>query len=419
MPAPPAARPDAIRRHNLALVLDHIHRDGALTRAELTHRLGVSRSTMGALVADLIELGLVDEVVPTGGSGVGRPSHVVGPHPSGPYVVAVDIDVTQVVTAAVGIGGVVLARHVVATGADASAPQSVARIVVDSIELVSRATGRAQPPLGIGISVPGTVDRLTGQVAVAPNLDWHEVAFGALLGELLPSGMRVSIGNDADVAVLAEHRRGGVRDVDDVVFLLGRIGVGAGIISDGRPLRGFDGYAGEIGHNVVDVTGPACHCGKAGCVETYIGEGALLRLAGRPQPPNDEVTAAIFADARRGDARALAAVRGVAESLGRALASLVNTLNPQRVMLGGYLSELLDIARADIELALKDYALDAPGRNVQLMHPSFGADSALLGAAELAFADLSCRPAGPGVGAARLTGVSRRAGRRARDRATR
>jgi predicted NBD/HSP70 family sugar kinase len=242
------------------------------------------------------------------------------------------------------------------------------------------------------VSVPGTVDRLTGRVAVAPNLDWHDVAFGALLADLLPSGMNVAVGNDADLAVLAEHRRGRVRDVDDVVFLLGRIGVGAGIISNGSPLRGFDGYAGEIGHNVVDVTGPACHCGKTGCVETYIGEGALLRLAGRPQPPTDAGTAAVFADARRGDPCALAAVRGVADSLGRALASLVNTLNPQRVMLGGYLSELLDIARPEIELALKEYALEAPGRHVKLGQPSFGDDSALLGAAELAFANLLADP---------------------------
>ncbi len=115
------------------------------------------------------------------------------------------------------------------------------------------------------------------------------------------------------------------------------------------------------------MTGPACHCGKHGCVETYIGEGALLRLANRPQPPTDEATAAVFADARDGDARALAAVRGVAESLGRAIASLVNTLNPQLVVLGGYLSELLDIARPEIELALKEYALEAPWRHVELV----------------------------------------------------
>ncbi|HEX2549983.1 MAG TPA: helix-turn-helix domain-containing protein, partial [Nocardioidaceae bacterium] len=114
-----AARPDAIRRHNLALILGHVHRDGFLTRAELTQRLGVSRSTIAALVADLIELGLVTESVPTGGDRVGRPSHVVGPREDGPYVVAVDVDVSQVITAAIGIGGDVLARQVVITGAEA------------------------------------------------------------------------------------------------------------------------------------------------------------------------------------------------------------------------------------------------------------------------------------------------------------
>jgi predicted NBD/HSP70 family sugar kinase len=392
MSASPAARPDAIRRHNLALVLDHIHRDGALTRAELTQRLEVSRSTMGALVGDLIDLGLVDEIVPVGGSGVGRPSHVVGPHSAGPYVVAIDVDVTQVVTAAVGIGGDVLARCVVQTGAAGSPAETVADIVAASLRDVSEATGRGLAPVGVGVSVPGTVDRYSGQVAVAPNLEWHDVAFGRLLAQRLPARLRVTVANDADLAALAEHRRGAARGIDEFVFLLGRVGVGAGIITNGRPLRGYDGYAGEIGHNVVDANGPACHCGQHGCVETYIGEGALLRLAGRPQPPTDEATAAVFADARHNDTVALAAVRGVAEALGRAIATLVNTINPQRVMLGGYLSELLDIARHEVEYALREYALDAPGRQVQLMQPTFGADSALLGAAELAFADLLADP---------------------------
>ena len=83
-----------------------------LTRAELTARLGLSRSTIGALVADLAELGLVEESVPSGGTRAGRPSHVVGPHPRGPFVVAVDVDVTHMVAAAVGLGGTLLARHV-------------------------------------------------------------------------------------------------------------------------------------------------------------------------------------------------------------------------------------------------------------------------------------------------------------------
>ncbi|MGI8677325.1 MAG: ROK family protein [Jatrophihabitans sp.] len=394
MVASPAARPDAIRRHNLALVLGHIHLDGALTRAELTQRLKVSRSTMGALVADLIELGLVAEVVPTGGSSVGRPSHVVGPHDAGPFVVAVDIDVTHVVTAAVGIGGDVLARHVMTPVENSGSPAAVADLVVEAVARVSADTGRSQRPLAIGVSVPGTVDRSSGQVKVAPNLDWHDVAFGALLAERLPERARVVVGNDADLAVLAEHRRGTARGFDDVVYLLGRVGVGAGIIVNGNPLRGHDGHAGEIGHNVLDPAGPRCHCGKNGCTETFVGEGALLTRAGRALPPTDEVVAEVFAAACAGDATALAAVRGIAEPLGRAIGNLVNTLNPQRVLMGGTLSLVLDLAGPEIRASLEHNALEAPARSVELIQPAFGSDSPLVGAAEIAFAALLDDPLG-------------------------
>jgi predicted NBD/HSP70 family sugar kinase len=389
-PAP--ARPDAIRAHNLSVMLGHIHRDGALTRAELTQRLGVSRSTVGALVADLSQLGLVEEVVPSGGARVGRPSHVVGPHRFGPIALAVDIDVTHVTVAAVGLGGEVLRRETVATEAEQPLPDAVVQVVADALPRLRTVISPDAAIAGIGISVPGTVHRRTGHIGFAPNLGWHDVPFGELLAPLAPQGRTFAIGNDADLGVLAEHQRGGARGLDDIVFLLGRVGIGAGIIANGQPLRGFDGYAGEIGHNVVDAHGPACHCGKHGCVETYIGEGALLRQAGRPQPPTDESTAAVFRDARSGDPAALRAVREVAESLGRTIAGLVNTLNPECVLLGGYLSELLDIARPDIEAALRKYSLDASGRDVRLVSPSFGADSALLGAAELAFADLLADP---------------------------
>jgi predicted NBD/HSP70 family sugar kinase len=373
-------------------MLGHIHHDGALTRAELTQRLGVSRSTVGALVADLSQLGLVEEVVPSGGARVGRPSHVVGPHLTGPIVFAVDIDVAHLTVAAVGLGGTVLGREIVPCEPEHTPPDSVARLVVDALPRLREQSSPGAPIAGIGVSVPGTVDRHTGHIGVAPNLGWQDAPFGAVLADLVRPGLTIAVGNDADLAVLAEHRRGRARGIDDVVFLLGRVGIGAGIIANGRPLRGHDGYAGEIGHNVVDANGPACHCGKHGCVETYIGEGALLRKAGRPQPPTDEATAAVFADARAGDEDAMQAVRCVAESLGRAIGSLVNTLNPQCVLLGGHLAELLDIARPEIELALREYALGTPGSQVQLVQPAFGADAALLGAAELAFASLLADP---------------------------
>jgi predicted NBD/HSP70 family sugar kinase len=304
----------------------------------------------------------------------------------------VDLDVTQIITAAVGIGGTVLARHVVHAGPEPGTPEQVARQIVEAVPMLQQMVGRSEPPVAIGVSVPGTVDRHWGTVGFAPNLGWRNSPFGQLLGELATSHLPVVIGNDADLALLAEHSRGSARGCDDVVYLIGRVGVGSGIIANGAPLRGHDGHAGEIGHNVVDASGPPCHCGKAGCLETYVGESALLALAGRPQPPTEESVAAVFAAAREGEGAALAAVQQVAESLGRGLASMVNTLNPQRVILGGSLSDILDIAGVQLGHALERYTLDAPGQSAQLSQPAFGADSALLGAAELAFQALLADP---------------------------
>ena len=385
MSVSPAARPDAIRRHNLALMLGNVHRDGAMTRAQLTQRLGVSRSTVGALVAELTSLGLVEESVPTGGDRVGRPSYVVGPHSAGPVVIAVDVDVTHLTCAAIGIGGSVLVRRTVATGPGASSPEHVADLIAGSVDELSREVGR--PLVGVGVSVPGTVDKRTRIVGVAPNLGWRNAHLGVLLADRLGSWPPVTVGNDADLSVLAELSRGNARGCDDVVYLIGRMGVGAGVIVNGAPLRGRDGRAGEVGHNVVKPGGPACHCGKRGCLETVIGDAALLSLAGRDDPPDDEHVAALFTDARRGDRAALAAVRVVAQWLGQALGTLVNTLNPQRVILGGSLAGVLEIARPEIEEALDLYAFD-PGHPVELTLPRFGDDSALLGAAELAFSEL-------------------------------
>jgi predicted NBD/HSP70 family sugar kinase len=390
--ASPAARPDAIRRHNLALVLDHIHRDGALTRAELTQRLTVSRSTIGALVTDLVELGLVSESVPNGNDRAGRPSHVVRPAPEGPYVLAVDLDVTGVSVAAVGIGGRVLARRSAEWSKQGPpSPQRAVTVIARLLRQVRAAqSGRA---VGIGVSVPGAIDHDSGTVSVAPNLDWHAVPLGPMLSSRVFSDLPVHVGNDADLGVLAEHRRGNGRGVDGLVLIMGRVGLGAGIMVDGRLLHGRFGRAGEIGHNVVDARGPHCHCGRRGCLETYVGDAALLELAGRPGPPTAPAVAALFAAARDGDEQATTAVRMVAAWLGQGIAALVNTVDPQRVILAGSLTHLLDIARDELVDNLRHHVF-GPGPDVELTPPSLGEDLALVGAAEIAFGSLLSDPVG-------------------------
>ena len=385
-----AARPDVIRRHNLALVLQAVHLDGPLSRAELTARSGLSRSTIHGLVNELSELALLVESVPVGGTRAGRPSHVVAARADGPYAVAVDVDVARVTAAAVGIGGRVLARHVSPTDPGSTrSPTEVALLVAAALPLLQAQAGTGARAVGIGVSVPGTVDAGTGVVQSAPNLSWQDVPLRELLDAALPSPLPVALSNDADLAVLAEHRRGSARGCTDVVHLLGRVGVGAGILVAGRPLRGRGGLAGEVGHMVVDPTGLPCRCGSRGCVETYISDAALLRLA--DCPPGTPVET-VLRQAAQGESAALGAVHTVAHDVGRTVAGLVNLLNPEVVLLGGSLKEVLLLARDRIEAALDAHAMAGARAMVRLVPSQLGDDSSLLGAAELAFDPLLADP---------------------------
>jgi predicted NBD/HSP70 family sugar kinase len=246
--------------------------------------------------------------------------------------------------------------------------------------------------VGVGVSIPGTVSLPEGIVEAAPNLQWTDEPLGPMLADRLPAGTSVTLGNDADLGVLAEHLRGAARDAADVVYLNGKVGVGGGILVSGRPLTGVGGLAGEIGHTVLDPEGPPCRCGGYGCVEIYIGEAALLRLAGRTDPPAAEAVAAVMSAARSGDAAARAGVIGVARSLGQVLANLVNLLNPQVIVLGGALADVLTAARTEITTVLDRQAMGAARRMVQIRTSGLGSDSSLVGAAELAFRPLLADP---------------------------
>jgi predicted NBD/HSP70 family sugar kinase len=242
--------------------------------------------------------------------------------------------------------------------------------------------------VGLGISVPGTVERLTYVVGLAPNLGWHDAAFGALMQEAFPD-LPVSLGNDADLAVLAEHSRGNARGYEDVIYLLGRVGVGAGILVDGRPLRGAGGLAGEVGHTILDPAGPLCHCGAQGCVEMFVGDAALLRLANC-----DGDVAEVLRAAAAGEPAALKAVQAVGDALGLAVANMVNLLNPRLVVMGGSLEKVLSLAQVHVEAALDQHAMAAARGMVELLPSGLGADGSLLGAAELAFGPLLADPMG-------------------------
>lgn len=382
-----------VRRHNLGTLLAHVHRAGALTRAELTVLMGLNRSTIGGLLGELERLGLTRQRRPSRSPArAGRPSPIIEPSPSGAHVLAVEMRVGGLTAARIGVGGGILAR------VSGPLPGSFeAAEVADAVAaLVADAEGRpvGSPLIGIGIAIPGLVRRSDGLVRLAPNLRWREVPFAELVGDRLGATVPIRLGNDADLGALAEHQRGAGVDIADLVYLSGEVGVGAGIIVGGHRLDGAGGYAGEFGHLGSEATGRVCHCGSRGCWETKIGARAITEALGCSPDKSVELGVTLARVSRPG-----AALRSVGRDLGRAIADVVNLLNPGVVVLGGYLRWLYPLVRTEVETELRDRALAASRDQVRLVLPVLGADSVLLGAAEIAFAPMLRDPVGSLVAA--------------------
>jgi predicted NBD/HSP70 family sugar kinase len=406
------ARSEDVRRGNLSTLLRYVHVNGPTPRSQLTAVLGLNRSTIGDLTGDLVAAGLLREEAGragradgayradradradrgrTAGAG-GRPSHVVSPESERVQVLAVDVGVTHLTVARVGLGGVVLARsdRTWPRGSGGRRHKAVSSTVAREAARLIADVAPESTVVGAGVAVPGMVRRADGQVQMAPNLGWRDVPLGDELGEAL--GLPVSVGNDADLGMRAEHVRGAAKGVDDAVYLSGHSGIGAGIYAGGSPLGGRAGYAGEVGHAVVHPGGLPCHCGSTGCWETECGEERLFELAGRPAGGGLRGVRDVVAAAADGDAQAAEALRHVATWLGRGTANVVNILNPEVVILGGALEAVFDVAGDTVRTEFETTGLRALVQQVRLVVPGLGPDSTLVGAAELAFEPLVSDP---------------------------
>ncbi len=386
-------RSETVRRANLSTILRELHETGPLSRSDLVTRTGLTRSAIRGLIGELVAGDLAIEAPAELDGTPGRPSPVVRPDPDGAIVLGFEIAVDSLAAAAVGLGGQTL--DVVRIDLPPS------RSSIDEITgafVGMTATLRARLPadasiVGAGAAVVGVIRRSDGMVSMAPNLGWRDEPLGERLTEALGLPVPIIFANEADLAVLAEHRRGAARGVDDVVLVWGSVGVGGGFIVDGAPLTGSAGYSGEVGHVPVNPDGLPCRCGSTGCWETEVGSSALLRRAGRLPEGGHEAVDEVLAAAEAGDPTALAAFAETGRWLGIGLAGTINVLNPDLVLLGGRLAAGYPFVRSTLEAELDRRVLRASRRLVRVIPAALGEDAPLLGAAELAFEPLLADPA--------------------------
>jgi predicted NBD/HSP70 family sugar kinase len=370
---PGAARQHTLRERNLELVARAVFEvPEPLSRAGVAAATGLARATVSTLVDQLVPAVLFCELpaVPVGRAG--RPAVPLVPAPRSVVGLGLEVNVDYLGVRVLDLTGDVVAERVVPGAFHDSDPAVVLRRLGDIAREVSDGVAASGMTVaGARLALPGLVDPRTARLEVAPNLGWSSLEPVPLLGL---GTLDVRVANEAKLAALAELAGGSdVVAPDSFIFVSGDVGIGAAIVVDRALFLGERGWNGEIGHVVVDPSGPRCSCGAFGCLEQYAGKEAMMRAAGLPPDAPLGSLVALLADA---DADLPAG-----RALGSALADFVNLFDVSTIVLGGAYTELLPWLRADVEAVLADRVLAAPFVSLQVRAAQAGPQAALTGGA--------------------------------------
>lgn len=359
-----------------------------MSRADLTRATGLNRSTVGVLVGTLVELGYVVESHPRDPRQIGRPSPLVSPSPS-TVALAINPEIDAVTVGIVRMGGEVVRKIRFPTQQVPTALE-VANIAAAIIDGMRDELDRDFRVVGIGVAVPGLTRVEDGVVSYAPHLGWRDEPIVALISAA--TGYPAAAANDASLGAGAELQFGGGQGCNDLVYLNGGAsGVGGGFAGGGALRTGRNGFAGELGHTLVRSDGDPCHCGGSGCLETEVSLARLEALVGLHGVDLEEVEQAL----KDADPQVvLPEVRRQLGYLAITLRNAVNAFNPERIILGGFLSTLFSLDPTFLIEQVQSRALHGPGEAVEISRAVLGPNILMIGAAELAFAPILADPLG-------------------------
>ncbi|MER5748702.1 ROK family protein [Streptomyces sp. NPDC002088] len=393
-----------LRRANRTVVLQRLYFDGPLSRFELGPVTGLSSGSVSNVVADLVADGLLEEAGSVDSDG-GRPRTLLRVAPGSGHMIGVDVGETRVRIELFDLTLTELARAEHPLEQQRYEVEVIVGHIRDGIAEVLAAAGIApERLLGVGIGVPGIVERTPdrGAVVHGQTIGWDAVPLEALLrtGSQLPDAVPYFIDNGARTLGQAEMWFGGGRGADNAVVVLFGSGVGACLVTPDVE----HGRAVEWGHLTVRVRGRRCRCGALGCLEAYAGAESLLQrwreAGGQPPESADEETAltAMLAAAyptEGGDAAdpvALAVLEETAEYLGAGLSDLINLFQPERILIGGWAGLQLGARFLPaVRRHATAYALRHPAEKVTVDLGKLGPDAVTVGAAILPLADFFAR----------------------------
>lgn len=370
-----------MKKLNKSIILETIIAESPVSRAAISEKTGLNKATVSNLVTELIESQLVYETGPGASSGGRKPVMLLFNNEAG-YAIGVDLGVNYILTMLTDLKGqIVKERRVPLT--DLQYEQTLQQLIEAIRWAISSAPNSPYGIVGIGIGVPGLVDP-NGLILSAPNLKWRKVDIKSAIEQEFE--LPVTIDNEANVGALGEKSYGEYQTARDMIYVSAGIGIGVGIVVNNTLYRGFSGFSGEMGHMTIHMDGLPCSCGNRGCWELYASENALLsRAAAYLQEQSQELSLdALVSLAERGDEGIIQLFREVGYYLGIGIANVINTFNPELVVIGNRLSLIKPWMEASMLECVEQRSLQYHHRRVQIVFSKLAMKSAAVGAAELA-----------------------------------
>ncbi|WNQ09743.1 ROK family transcriptional regulator [Paenibacillus aurantius] len=386
MQKPFAGDHSLLKSINLTSLLDLIRRKAPISRAELAKSTRLTRATVSTLVEELIARHLVVETG-TGESSGGRRPTMLEINRNAGYIAGVDLRAKDLLVLAVNLQG----EPVLKRTEEYERPQDEEHTRKQLTALIGEI--RNELPLsplglcGVGVGIHGFVGHPGGEILFVPHFGWKRLAWK----EALEKEWRVPvwIDNEANLAALGELESGAAADCSDMLYVSVGAGIGGGLILDRNIFRGSHGYAGEIGHTTIERGGRLCTCGNRGCWEMYASEKALAESLGLRYKPG--VTAEVTRRLQEGDAEAREAIRDIGGSLAVGIGNLINTFNPQMVVLGNAIAFYRSWLEEVMASSMRSRFPFRSGEAVEIRYSELGEEACARGAAFMGIREMMKR----------------------------
>lgn len=376
-----------VKKINKSIVLETIKNKHPLSRAQISEVTGLNKGTVSTLVNELIAENFVYEIGPGASSGGRRPVMLLFNKVAG-YAIGVDLGVNYILTVLTNLQGEIIEEKMIPLN-NLSFDFVISTLINSIQSMVKSAPESTYGIVGIGIGIPGIIDD-QGTVLFAPNLGWENTNIKEIVSNQF--NIPVTINNEANAGALGEKLFGIGKHVSNLIYVSAGIGIGTGIILNNELYKGSSGFSGEMGHFTIEVNGKKCRCGNKGCWELYASENALLEQARslsifRDDQKTDISLEKLVQLADEGNTAVIHLFNTIGEYLGLGLINIINTFNPELIIIGNRLTAAEKWIMNPIKRVIESRSLPFHQKGLNIAFSNLKTYSCALGASSVAISN--------------------------------